>query len=102
MIVNPRENTSAIILRSGKEVETPVKEAPTPSEQEKEKDNAACTDFPNYDEVSKRKFPPFSSYKLVPPFPRALKGNRKDDSDKDLYNTFHNYEVNILLLNAIK
>lgn len=25
MIVNPRENASAIILRSGKEVETPIK-----------------------------------------------------------------------------
>ena len=28
MIVNPRENASAIILRSGKEVEIPVKAAP--------------------------------------------------------------------------
>ena len=27
-IVNPRENASAIILRSGKEVEIPVKAAP--------------------------------------------------------------------------
>ena len=69
-IVNPRENISAIVLRSGKDVEIPVKEAPTPSEQEKEKDNFVYTDFPNDDEVPKRKFPPFSDYKPVPLFLR--------------------------------
>ena len=35
-VVNPRENASAIVLRSGKEVEIPVKEAPTLLKQEKE------------------------------------------------------------------
>ena len=88
MIVNPRENVSAIVLRSGKEVETLVNVAPTPSQQEKEEDNVACTDFPNDNEVSKHKFPPFSSYKPVSPFSQALKSNIKDDSDKYLYDTF--------------
>ena len=31
MIVNPRENASAIVLRSGKEVEIPVKASPASS-----------------------------------------------------------------------
>ena len=89
-------------MLSGKEVETPDKAAPTPSEQEKEKEKVICIDFHDYDEVRKRKFSPFSSYKPVPPFPQAIKGNRKDDSDKYLYDTFQNCEVNILLLNVIK
>ena len=36
MVVNPRENASAIILRSGKEVEILVKAAPASLKQEKE------------------------------------------------------------------
>jgi hypothetical protein len=36
-IVNPRENASAIVLRSDKEVEIPVKAAPASSKQEKKK-----------------------------------------------------------------
>lgn len=35
-VVNPRENACAIILRSGKEVETHVKATPTSSKQEVE------------------------------------------------------------------
>ena len=34
-VVNPRENASAIVLRSGKEVEIPVKAAPALLKQEK-------------------------------------------------------------------
>ena len=36
MVVNPRENASAIVLRSGKEVEILVKAAPASLKQEKE------------------------------------------------------------------
>ena len=68
-IVNPRENASAIILRSGKEVEILVKVALASLKQEKEKNVIANKNVPNDDEVPKRKFPPLSDYKLVPPFP---------------------------------
>ena len=54
------------------------------------------------DDIPKRKFPPLSEYKPVASFPQALKSNKKYDSDKDLYDSFRNYEVNILLLNVIK
>ncbi|XP_062167000.1 uncharacterized protein LOC133873296 [Alnus glutinosa] len=54
-VVNPRENASAIVLRSDKEVETP-----------------------------------------------ALAESRKDEQNKDLYETFRRCEVNIPLLDAIK
>ena len=68
-VVNPRENASAIVLRSGKKVEIPIKAAPTSSTQEKEKKVVVDKNVPNDDEVPKRKFLPFSDYKPVPPFP---------------------------------
>ncbi|XP_065623864.1 uncharacterized protein LOC111986231 [Quercus suber] len=102
MVVNPRENASAIVLRSGKEVEIPVKAAPASSKQEKEKNVVTDKDIPNYDEVPKRKFPPLSDYKPVLPFPQALAESRKGEKIKDLYETFRRCEVNIPLLDAIK
>ncbi|XP_057505523.1 uncharacterized protein LOC130788837 [Actinidia eriantha] len=95
-VVNPRENVSAIILRSGKEVEIPIKAAPTSSKQEKERN------IPNDDNVPKSKFLPLSDYKSIPPFPQALAESRKDKQNKDLYETFRRCEVNIPLLDAIK
>ena len=43
-----------------------------------------------------------SNYKLVPPFLQALAESRKDEKNKDLYETFRRCEVNIPLLDAIK
>ena len=51
---------------------------------------------------SKHKFPPLSDYKPVPPFPQALEESRKDEKNKDLYETFHRHVVNIPFLDAIK
>ncbi|XP_059431555.1 uncharacterized protein LOC132165068 [Corylus avellana] len=85
-VVNPRENASAIVLRSGKE----------------EKNVVADRNVPNDDDVPKRKFPPLSDYKPIPPFPQALAESRKDEQNKDLYETFRRCEVNIPLLDAIK
>ncbi|XP_065620719.1 uncharacterized protein LOC136063769 [Quercus suber] len=75
MVVNPRENASEIVLRS---------------------------ECPNDDEVPKRKFPPLSDYKPVPPFPQGLAESRKYEPNKDLYETFRRWEVNIPLLDVIK
>ena len=101
-VVNPRENASAIILRNGKEVEIPVKAAPASLKQEKEQNVVADKNVPNDDEVSKRKFPPLSDYKPVPPFPQALAESRKYEQNKDLRETFRRCEVDIPLLDAIK
>jgi hypothetical protein len=101
-VVNPRKNASAIVLRSGKEVEIPVKAAPTSSKQEKEKNVVVDINVPNEDDIPKRKFPLLSDYKPVPPFPQALAESRKDEQNKDLYETFRRCEVNIPLLDAIK
>ena len=89
-------------MRSGKEVETLVKAATTSSKQEKEQNIVIDKDVPNDDDIPKRKLPPLFDYKPVPPFPQALAKSRKDEKNKDLYETFHRYEVNIPLLDAIK
>ena len=57
-VVNPRENASAIVLRSGKEVEIPVKAVPASLKQEKEQNVIANKNVPNDDEVPNHKFPP--------------------------------------------
>ena len=89
-------------MRSGKEVEIPVKVAPASLKQEKEQNVVADQNVPNDDEVPKRKFPPLFDYKPVPPFPQALPESRKDEKNKDLYETSYRCEVNIPLLDAIK
>ncbi|XP_068636081.1 uncharacterized protein [Aristolochia californica] len=101
-VVNPRENASAIILRSGKEVEISLKATPALLEQEKEENVVVDRSVPNDDDVPKRKFPPLSNYKPVPSFPQDLAESRNDDQNKDLYETFRRCEVNIPLLDAIK
>ena len=101
-IVNPRENASAIILRSGKEVEIPVKAATASLKQEKEQNVVANKNVPNDDEIPKCKFPPLSDYKPMPPFPQVLAESRKGEKIKDLYETFRRCEVNISLLDVIK
>ncbi|XP_038977889.1 uncharacterized protein LOC120108375 [Phoenix dactylifera] len=91
-VVNPRENASAIVLRSGKEVEIPTKATPASSKQEKEKNIVADRNVSNDDDVPKHKFPPLSAYKPVSPFPQALAESRKDEQNKDLYETFRRCE----------
>ena len=81
-IVNQRENVSAIVLRSDKEVEIPVKAAPASLKQEKEQNVVADRNVPNDNEVPKNKFSPLSDYKPVPPFPQALVESRKDEKKK--------------------
>ena len=101
-IVNPRENASAIVLGSGKEVEIPVKATPASLKQEKEQNVVVDKHVPNDNGVPKRKFPPLSDYKPVPSFPQALAKSRKYEQNKDLYETFRRCDVNIPLLDAIK
>ena len=69
-------------MRRGKEVEIPVKEAPTLSMQEKEKNVVVERNIPNDDEVPKLKFLPLSNYKPVHLFPQALAKSREDEKIK--------------------
>lgn len=69
MILNPKENANVIILRRGKEVESPAKAA---LEFLTQADKIAAEDnSPKESDVSKGKYPPLSDY-VLPPFPQAL------------------------------
>ncbi|XP_044500229.1 uncharacterized protein LOC123221442 [Mangifera indica] len=101
-VVNPKENASAIVLRSGKELEMPIKEPPVPlvpTQQAENKEEAVVEKNPSK-KVATGKYPSFSEYRPVPPFPEALK--LKCESNADLYETFRKCEVNIPLFDAIK
>ncbi|XP_038979033.1 uncharacterized protein LOC120109351 [Phoenix dactylifera] len=76
-VVNPRENASAIVLRSGKEVEIPTKATPASSKQEKEKNIVADRNVSNDDDVPKHKcevnIPLLDAIKQVPRYAKFLK-----------------------------
>ncbi|XP_017628598.1 uncharacterized protein LOC108471497 [Gossypium arboreum] len=90
---NPRQNASAITLRSGKVLETvPTKSHGQDKEQEKQISDA--TTRPEL-EVQKPVVMP-------PPFPGRLARDKKEKEEKEILETFRKVEVNIPLLDAIK
>ncbi|XP_073120127.1 uncharacterized protein [Henckelia pumila] len=84
-VVNPRENVSAITLRSGKELQIQNGVVKEPVETEGDEESKVEESEPIPKEA-----------------PRALKDSRKNEGIKELYETFHRCEVNIPLLDAIK
>ncbi|XP_010694905.2 uncharacterized protein LOC104907646 [Beta vulgaris subsp. vulgaris] len=106
--VNPKRNVSAMTLRSGKELvdqepgKSKVVEEIVTKEEEVEvlvpsKEAEKLVSPSSHQEVKY-----FSNYKPVPPFPEALKDNRKLESSKDIYETLNQCVVNIPLLKLIK
>ncbi|XP_016723785.1 uncharacterized protein [Gossypium hirsutum] len=90
---NPRQNVSAITLRSGKVLETvPAKNHGQEKEQEKKiLDPTARPES----EVQKPVVMP-------PPFSGRLARDKKEKEEKEILETFRKVEVNIPLLDAIK
>ncbi|XP_073129708.1 uncharacterized protein [Henckelia pumila] len=84
-VVNPKENVSAITLRSGKELQIQDGLVKEPVETEREKES----------KVKEREPIPKEA-------PRALRDSRKNEGIKELYETFRRCEGNIPLLDAIK
>ncbi|XP_073137356.1 uncharacterized protein [Henckelia pumila] len=84
-VVNPRENMSAITLRSGKELQIHNGLVKEPVETEGDEESKVEENEPIPKEA-----------------PRALKDSRKNEGIKELYETFCRCEVNIPLLDAIK
>ncbi|XP_040963884.1 uncharacterized protein [Gossypium hirsutum] len=90
---NPRQNASAITLRSGKVLETvPDKSHGQDNEREKQ--------------ISDPKARPESEIQkpvvVPPPFPGRLAKDKKEKEEKEILETFRKVEVNIPLLDAIK
>ncbi|XP_073139073.1 uncharacterized protein [Henckelia pumila] len=101
-VPNPKENVSAITLRSGRELKVREEVLHEPIKNEDDKESKVEENEIVQEDASKGKFPPLSEYKLVPLFPLALKEFRKDEGIKNLYDIFRGCEVNIHLLDAIK
>ncbi|KAK9045692.1 hypothetical protein V6N11_051601 [Hibiscus sabdariffa] len=91
---NPKENVSAITLRSGTTIEPPIqnqKEKPTNSEE----DGAVSKGVPTVE-------PKQSPYAEPPPFPSRFLKKNKQAEDKDILDIFRKVELNILLLEVIR
>ena len=92
VIPNPKENASAMQLRSGKEVQSPRRahakeeEVPRKGEEEDEKQSS---------EVSKK-------VDIPPPFPGRFTRAKKEESEQEILDTFRKVEINIPLLDAIR
>ncbi|KAG8490272.1 hypothetical protein CXB51_016045 [Gossypium anomalum] len=90
---NPRQNVSAITLRSGKVLETvPAKNHGQEKEWEKQISNPTVR---SESEVQK-------PYVMPPPFPGRLARDKKENEEKEILETFRKVEVNIPLFDAIK
>ncbi|XP_073133775.1 uncharacterized protein [Henckelia pumila] len=97
-VLNPKENVSAITLRSGRELKVNEKVV----QNEDVKESKVEENDLNHEDTPRGMFPPLFEYKHVAPFPLALKKSRKDEGIKGLYETFLRCEINIPLLDDIK
>ncbi|XP_071909899.1 uncharacterized protein [Coffea arabica] len=100
-IVNPKQNASAITLRSGKELPEPSKRISEQAiEEELEKEGNVsqprALEQPDFGEKSTQVVTP------PPPFPSRLAKSKKQEQEQEILDTFRKIEVNIPLLDAIK
>ncbi|XP_073120634.1 uncharacterized protein [Henckelia pumila] len=100
-VINPRENASAMVLRSGKKIEigslSPIKSSEgkgmekevedTSEDQTKVKSTSLSSDISNV---------------VVPPFSARLEKSKKADYENEVLETFIKVEINISLIDAIK
>ncbi|GJT37753.1 DNA-directed DNA polymerase [Tanacetum coccineum] len=95
---NPKQNVSAITLRSGKVLEEqPLKPSKRDLEKEIVKEGLTSqTDQPQETIRSQEEI------KIPPPFPGRFAKSRKQEQEKEILKTFRKVEVNIPLLDAIK
>ncbi|XP_024039240.1 uncharacterized protein LOC112097878 [Citrus clementina] len=95
--VNPKQNVSAIILKSGKELQEPSKKVTKHVEDELEKNEL----MPKSQDAKPTRAKPLPIV-IPPPFPSRFAKSKKEEQEKDILETFHKVELNISLLNTIK
>ncbi|XP_019173570.1 PREDICTED: uncharacterized protein LOC109169147 [Ipomoea nil] len=96
-VVNPKQNASAITLRSGKELQEPTQVKSIHNrDEEKEKE----VHPPQNDQKLVKEHP--GAVVIPPLFPGRLAKSKKDEEQKEILDTFRKVEVNISLLDAIK
>ncbi|KAG8492848.1 hypothetical protein CXB51_010174 [Gossypium anomalum] len=100
---NPRENVSAITLRSG----TVISPVPTmePEKIEKDKEDTSLKSQEEKSSPTSGKIipsPSFSTYETLPPFPGRLARRNKKEEEKEILDIFKKVEINIPLLDVIR
>jgi len=109
--LNPKENVSAIMLRSGKEIEEQrSKQIEMEKKEEIETELSLKkihhpSPFQTETTTNTPKVTPHSmnsSFKTIPPFPVSFSRSKKEDKEKEILEVFKKVELNIPLLDAIK
>jgi hypothetical protein len=108
--LNPKENVSAIMLRSGKELKDKrSKQIEMEEEEEIEIELSKKKEHPSPPQIETKtntlKVTPqsmTSSFKTISPFPVSSSRSKKKDKEKEILEVFKKVELNIPLLDAIK
>jgi len=108
--LNPIENVSVIMLRSGKELkEKKSKQIEMEEEKGIETELSTKKEHPPPLQIETSTNTPKvtphlinSSFKTIPPFPVSSSRSKKDDKEKEILKVFKKVELNIPLLDAIK
>ena len=96
-VVNPQENVSAIMLRSGKEIESKIPHELVKKKQREKEDKDSKDDKVNPQSMENK-----LTNLVLPPFPSRLAKTKKEEQEKEIFETFRKVEVNIPLIDAIK
>ncbi|KAL0293823.1 UNVERIFIED_CONTAM: hypothetical protein Sangu_3230500 [Sesamum angustifolium] len=100
-VINPKQNASAIVLRSGKELQENRDENSTKRGHAQQRKPEKEVEIPQeQDDETKEDNPKVLITK--PPFPERFAKSKKDEEAKEILETFRKVEVNIPLLDAIK
>ncbi|KAJ9189287.1 hypothetical protein P3X46_000597 [Hevea brasiliensis] len=96
-VMNPRENASLILLRSGKEVDNQTPHEPVKKKKQGKKES----EVPEIEVNTEPKLNKVNN-SVLPPFPCRLAKTKKEEQEKEILKTFRKVEVSISLLDAIK
>ncbi|KAL0370480.1 UNVERIFIED_CONTAM: Retrovirus-related Pol polyprotein from transposon.6 [Sesamum angustifolium] len=100
-VINPKQNASAIVLRTGKELQENTDENGTKrGHAQKRKPEKEVEIQKDQDDETKEDNPKVLVTR--PPFPERFAKSKKDEETKEILETFRKVEVNIPLLDAIK
>ncbi|KAK4390452.1 hypothetical protein Sango_2108500 [Sesamum angolense] len=100
-VINPKHNASAIVLRSGKELQENTDENGTKrGHAQKRKPEKEVEIQQDQDDETKEDNPKVLVTR--PPFPKRFAKSKKDEEAKEILETFRKVEVNIHLLDVIK
>ncbi|XP_062093915.1 uncharacterized protein LOC133799944 [Humulus lupulus] len=99
--MNPKENASAVTLRSGTQYDLPSPPMPSKLSSKPQVDCSVNEDFPPKP-TTPTQLNPKPTFVIPPPFLSRLKKIKKEEVDKEILDTFRKVEVNIPLLDVIK